>query len=206
MPPTFAGSGGKLLTSAKRHMTTHLIIPEGLAAHDSTPEETFYLSDYFEAVLQQLLKTASTRDLILLAPGNPFGYPRSEEEYARQYLQQKRPDLKIHMVSGLQDRPYLDTFDNARLLRTYLQQNESITTEHIILYCNLPHQFRSWAMFRLCGFNIKQVIGCHPQNIQRQIVSRLWFYDYPSIQRLYECVAFVYDLGRWIVWKGTGSS
>ncbi len=187
-------------------MNTHIIVPEGLAATDSHPEETFYLSDYFEAVLQQVLKAASPTDSIMMTPGNSFGYPNSEEEYATLYLKKRQPELQIETISKIKDHPYLDTFDNARLLRQYLQQQDIIATDAIILYCNAPHCFRSWAMFRLCGFNIKQVIGCRPQQIQRPIVPRLWFYNYFPIQLLYECAAFVYDLGRWIVWKGRGSS
>ncbi len=187
-------------------MTTHIIIPEGLAASDNHPEETFYLSDYFEAVLQAVLKAASPTDLIIITPGNYFSYPHSEEEYASLYLKQRKPELNIIIVSKAKDNSYLDTFDNAYLLRQYLPQQKLIITDPIILYCNSPHSFRSWAMFRLCSFKIHKVIGCRPQQIQRPIVSRLWFYDYLPIQFLYECAAFVYDLCRWIVWKAKGSS
>ncbi|MGB3536382.1 MAG: ElyC/SanA/YdcF family protein [Microcoleaceae cyanobacterium] len=186
-------------------MTTHIIVPEGLAATDSHPEETFYLSDYFEAVLQQVLKATSPTDTIIITPGNAFEYPHSEEEYATFYLKQRQPELQVKTVSEIQDCPYLDTFDNARLLRKYLQKQDIIVTHPIILYCNAPHCLRSWAMFRLCGFNIKQVIGCRPQQTQRPIVPRLWFYNYLPIQYLYECAAFVYDLCRWILWKKRGS-
>ncbi|MGB3404416.1 MAG: ElyC/SanA/YdcF family protein [Microcoleaceae cyanobacterium] len=186
-------------------MTTHIIVPEGLAATDKSPEETFYLSDYFEAVLQAVLKVASPTDLIIITSGNNFGYPHSEEEYASLYLQQRNPELNIIIVSKAKDSSYLDTFDNARLLRSYLQQQDIIITDTIILYCNAPHFFRSWAMFRLCGFNIQQLVGCRPQQIQRPIVPRLWFYDYLPIQYLYECAAFVYDLCRWMIWKAKGS-
>ena len=185
-------------------MKTHIIVPEGLAATDFYPEETFYLSDYFEAVLQQVLKAATSDDTIIITPGNAFGYPNSEEEYATQYLQKNQPKLTIKIISNLKDRPYLDTFDNARLLRKYLQQQQLIINP-MILYCNAPHCFRSWAMFRLCGFKIQQVIKCRPQQIQRPMVKRLWFYDYLLIQLLYECAAFVYDLCRWMAWKAKGS-
>lgn len=186
-------------------MTTHIIVPEGLAASDSYLEETFYLSDYFEAVLQQILQVATSTDLIILTSGNSFGYPSSEEEYASLYLKHRNPELKVIVVSHIKERLYLDTFDNARLLRSYLQQQDIIITDTIILYCNAPHCFRSEVMFRLCGFNIQQVIGCRPQQIQRPIVPRLWFYDYLPIQYLYECAAFVYDLCRWMIWKAKGS-
>jgi hypothetical protein len=186
-------------------MKTHIIVPEGLAAIDSHPEKTFYLSDYFEAVLQQVLKAASSTDVVIITPGNSFGYPHSEEEYASLYLQQSNPELNVITISQPKDSSYSDTFDNARLLRQYLQQYKLIMTNPIILYCNLPHCFRSWAMFRLCGFQIQQVIKCRPQQIQRPMVKRLWFYDYLPIQLLYECTAFVYDFGRWIVWKASGS-
>lgn len=187
-------------------MKTHIIVPEGLAATDYQPEKIFYLSDYFEAVLQQVLKTASSTDLVIITPGNSFGYPHSEEEYASLYLQQRNPELNVITISKPKNSPYLDTFDNARLLRQYLQQQKQIIIDPMILYCNSPHCFRSWMMFRLCGFQIQQVMGCRPQQIQRPIVKRLWFYDYLPIQLLYECTAFVYDLCRWILWKVQGSS
>jgi hypothetical protein len=186
-------------------MTTHIIVPEGLAAIDNNPEETFYLSDYYEAVLQQVLNAASLTDIVIMTPGNSFGYPHSEEEYASLYLKQRNPKLNVITVSQPKDSLYLDTFDNARLLQNYLQQNKLIIKSPIILYCHSPHYFRSRVMFRLCGFKIQQVMGCRPIKIKRPIVPRLWFYHYFPIQLLYECAAFVYDLCRWMIWKAKGN-
>lgn len=186
-------------------MTVHIVVTEGLVAEDKTPEETYFLSDYFEAVLQRIIQDVPATERVLISPGNSFGCAASEEDYAAQYLCYKRPELNVQYPQNIRDRTYLDTFDNARLLRKWLHQEQYWPIEDIILYCNAPHVLRSWAMFQFCGFNVKQVIGTRPEKVQRQMVSRLWFYDYFFIQILYEFAAFVYDLGRWFVWKVKGS-
>jgi hypothetical protein len=103
-------------------MVTHIIVPEGLAYEINNQDRKCYLSDYFEAVLNHVLATVPATEAILIALANQFNCAATEEQYAAEYLLKKRPDLNVAIPSGVWDRPYLDTFDNARLLRTWLQE------------------------------------------------------------------------------------
>jgi hypothetical protein len=53
-------------------------------------------------------------------------------------------------------------------------------------------------VFKLCGFKVQHVVSCRPQKVKRKMVDRLWFYDYPIIQYLYEVAATLYNFCRWI--------
>ena len=182
-------------------MVAHIVITEGLVAEDNTPEETFFLSDYFEAVLQRIIQDVPSTEPVLISPGNAFGCAASEEEYAAQYIQKKRPELNVKYPIKIRDRPYLDTFDNARLLRKWLKQENLWPLGEVTLYCNAPHALRSQALFKLCEFKVQQIIRCRPQKIERKMVSRLWFYNYPVAQIIYEFIALCYDFIRWILWR-----
>ncbi|NMG10420.1 hypothetical protein [Brasilonema sp. UFV-L1] len=182
-------------------MIAHIVVPEGLAITTDKESAQCLLSDYYEAVLTQVIHSVPLNGQVFLAPGNRFNYPASEEEYAAQYLQSKRPDLNVFVVSGISHRTYLDTFDNANILRIWLQNQGQWPLETVKLYCNAPHSLRSAVMFRLCGFPVQSVIKCRPKEVCRKIVPRLWFYDYPIIQHLYEFTALIYDFGRWLMWK-----
>lgn len=182
-------------------MVAHIVIPEGLVSEDNTPEETYFLSDYFEAVLQKIIREVPETDPVYISPANAFGCAASEEEYAAQYLQKKRPELNVKYPINIRDRPYLDTFDNARLLRKWLEQENLWPLAEVILYCNAPHALRSKIMFELCDFEVKQVIPSRPQKVKRKMVSRLWFYHYPVAQIVYELIALGYNFMRGILWK-----
>jgi len=180
-------------------MVDHIVVTEGLAYVEEQGTMKCCLSDYFEAVLDRVIQTVPANELVFISPANHFGCKLSEEEYATEYLLTKRPDLKVYVPSDVRDRAYLDTFDNARLLRTWLQKQGLWPLGDVILYCNAPHSFRSWLLFRLCGFNIQQVIGCRPEKVYKKIVPRLWYYDYFTIQILYEILGTLYDFVRWFL-------
>ncbi|NJR74160.1 MAG: YdcF family protein [Scytonema sp. CRU_2_7] len=182
-------------------MIAHVVVPEGLAIATDKESGQCLLSDYYEAVLTQVIHSVPLNGQVFLAPGNRFDYPASEEQYAAEYLMSKRPDLNIFVPSDISHPTYLDTFDNAIILRTWLQKQGRWPLEKVNLYCNAPHYLRSAVLFRLCGFQVQSVIGCRPKSVHRKMVPRLWFYDYPIIQSLYEFTALVYDFGRWLVWK-----
>ena len=180
-------------------MVDHIVVTEGLAYVEEQGTMKCCLSDYFEAVLDQVIQTVPANESVFISLANHFGCKLSEEEYATEYLLTKRPDLKVYVPSDVRDRAYLDTFDNARLLRTWLQKQGLWPLGDVILYCNAPHSFRSWLLFRLCGFNIQQVIGCRPEKVYKKIVPRLWYYDYFTIQILYEILGTLYDFVRWFL-------
>ncbi len=182
-------------------MIVHIVVPEGLAIETDKESGQCFLSDYYEAVLTQVIDAVPPNGQVFLAPGNRFNYPAPEEQYAAEYLMSKRPDLNVFVVSGISERAYLDTFDNAKILRVWLQKQGRWPLEKVNLYCNAPHCLRSAVLFRLCGFQVQRVIGCRPKVVSRKIVPRLWFYNSPIIQNLYEFTALVYDLGRWLMWR-----
>lgn len=182
-------------------MVAHVVVPEGLAYQAVQEVEQCLLSDYYEAVLSRVIRAVPLNGQVFLAPGNQFTCAAYEELYAAEYLLSKRPDLDVILPVGISDRTYLDTLDNAKLLRTWLQKEGRWPLEEVTLYCNAPHCIRSAVLFRLCGFNVQLVVGCRPKVVCRKIVSRLWFYDYPIIQTLYEGTVLLYNFGRWIKWK-----
>lgn len=181
-------------------MVSHIVVTEGLAYVVEPGRKKCCLSDYLEAVLDRLIKTVPANESVFISPGNSFGCEFSEEEYAVQYLLSQRPNLNVFVLFNVRDRAYLDTFDNARLLRVWLQKQGLWPLQEVTLYCNAPHLFRSWLLFRLCGFNVQQVVGCRPEKVSRIIINRLWFYDYFAIQIFYELLGTLYDLIRWFLW------
>ena len=182
-------------------MVAHIVVSEGLAYIEEQEKQNCCLSDYFQAVLDRVIETVPSSESVFVSHANNFGCEFSEDKYAAEYLANKRPDLKVYVPLDVRDRPYLDTFDNARLLRLWLEKQDLWPLEELNLYCNQPHSLRSFLMFRLCEFKVKQVIGCRPQQIRRKIVPRLWFYDYSVVQIFYESSALLYNLLRWLKWK-----
>jgi hypothetical protein len=184
--------------------SVHIIVPEGLACEPGEPEAACLLSDYYEAVLQRVVREAPNRAIVYVSPANTFGCPLSEEEYGARYLNRERSDLRVEIPTYVRDRLYLDTFDNARVLREWLEgEGRWPLRERVTLYCNAPHTLRSLLLFTLCGFDIARVVRCRPEAVRRLIVRRLWFYDYPLVQIAYEALGIAYGLARWIVWRWT---
>ncbi len=179
---------------------TLIVVTEGLAP-GGDHGEVCRLSDHFQAVLDRLVQDASSGDTVFVAPGNRFGCDYSEEEFALAYLSVRRKDICSASPPPTSKCGYVDTFDNARLLRFWLEAEGAWPLGEVTLYCNAPHVFRSRLLFSLCGFRIRRVIGCHLPHTHSMIVPRLWFYNYPLIQVAYECVATVYGLLRWFLWR-----
>ncbi len=179
----------------------HVVVSEGLAFEWVNGHQQWGLSDYFEAVLNQVVQQVPDGQAVYLTPANAFGCAFTEEEYASQYLMQKRPDLKVYLPVGVSDRLYLDTFDNARLLGQWLQQQGLWPLGSVMLYCNRPHGLRSWLLFSLCGYTVEQVVGTRPTQVSRTMTPRLWFYDYPLVQWGYEVMGIIYGLTRWVAWS-----
>jgi len=181
-------------------MVSHIVVTEGLVFREDLAQH-YFLSNYFEAVLKQVLNHASENEKVYISPGNSFECPEPEEQCAAKYLLHYRPELQVFVPENVKDCPYLDTFDNARLLRKWLEQQEEWPLGEVILYCNKPHTLRSQLMFKLCGYNVQQVITSSPEVVDRKMPTRLWFYDYLPANLLYELVALVYNLIRFCQWK-----
>ncbi|VXD20992.1 YdcF family protein [Planktothrix paucivesiculata] len=183
-------------------MVSHVVVTEGLVFREELAQY-YFLSNYFEAVLKQVLKQVSEHETIYISPGNCFGCPESEEDYAAKYLINHRPELQVFVPKNIKDRPYLDTFDNARLLRKCLETEGRWPLDDVILYCNQPHAFRSKLMFKFCGYKIQSVITSVPEISDRKMPLRLWFYHYLPANLLYELVALVYNIIRFYQLKNS---
>lgn len=181
-------------------MVSHIVVTEGLVFREDYAN-CYFLSNYFEAVLQQVLKQVTVDEKVYISPGNSFDCPEPEEQCAAKYLLYYRPELQVFIPENVKDRPYLDTFDNARLLRKWLEQQGKWPLEPVILYCNQPHALRSQLMFKLCGYNIQQVITSYPELANRTMPLRLIYYHYFPANLLYEYIALLYDLIRVYRWK-----
>lgn len=181
-------------------MVDHIVVTEGLVFREEYADD-YFLSNHFEAVLKEVINRVKPDEKVFISPGNPFECPLSEEDYAEQYLRFYRPELTIIVPKNVRMGNYLDTFDNAKLLRTWLEQQGQWPLEEVILYCNKPHALRSQLMFQLCDYKIKGIIASSPEVVDRKMPSRLWFYHYFPVHLLYEAIALVYDLGRWSRWR-----
>lgn len=187
----------------------HIVVPEGLArppgprrgrADEARPPSL--LSDYYLAAVEAVARLAPLGAEVLMAPGNAFGARRSEEQTAARVLRRCRGDLRVRVAAAV--RPpggsrYLDTFDNALLLRRWLARRGRWPIGQAVLYCNAPHAVRCRAVFALCGFRLRRLVPCRPTRRRRRIVRRLWYYDRRPVHVLYEAGALLYDLARWLV-------
>lgn len=180
-------------------MVSHIVVTEGLVYREDFAQY-YFLSNYFEAVLQQVLKQVPVEEKVFISPGNSFDCPESEEQCAAKYLLHYRPELQVIVPDNVKDRPYLDTFDNARLLRKWLEQQEQWPLGEVILYCNQPHALRSQLMFKLCGYNVQEVITSYPELANRTMPLRLIYYHYLPANLIYEAIALVYDLIKVFHW------
>lgn len=172
-----------------------VVVPEGLARDK---EGRYYPSDYYMAALDLAMDCAGAEGEIYLAPANSFGAHQTEEYFGYDYLMSKGCRCRVWgLGSGVQGEGYLDTLDNAKYLKKYLQEKGWWPMGNITLVCNRPHRLRSVLMFRMFGFCIAEVHTSRPlQKTGHRMVKRLWFYDLPILQYFYELTATVYNVGR----------
>jgi hypothetical protein len=182
------------------HTRCYVVIPEGLSTDG---EGKFHVSDYYMAALDIVDGMSRDQDRIWLAPANDFGADSTEDHFGVAYLREKGCRGIIGVIDdGILRRGYLDTLDNATYLRKHLRLSGNWPLGMIILVCNRPHVWRGWLMFRLCGYRIGKVIGSRPAlRTGRKMVKRLWFYDVPGVQYIYETIAIVYDSFRFLLFS-----
>ena len=190
------------LTDARR---IHLVVPEGLEADaDHAGRATDEPSGYYRAVLDSVASAVSGGDVVMLAPANSFGGPMSEHHAGKRYLGSRLPHgVQIECPEG-SNASYLDTLDNAIELRNHLERIGWWPLGPCTLYCNSPHRMRAVLMFKLLGFDIKDVVTNRGRQPTSSIVRRLWFYDYLLLHYAYEAGAIPYDLIRFAYFKVTG--
>lgn len=175
-------------------MKKFIVIPEGVRAGPDgrgVGEPSFV----YRQVLDATRHLAGADDEVYLAPANAFGGPLTEEEAARRYLEGHRVPFKIlHPGFNLpanRHRPrYIDTLDNARLLREALGGPAGAFE----LVCAHPHVPRALWCFRRTGFTITTVHRVrhviHPEPVPRRVA----YYRSAWLHRAYESAALVRDV------------
>jgi hypothetical protein len=179
----------------RSRMRTFIVVPEGLAL-DS--RGAYHASDHYLAALDLVMEFSSPSDTIYLAPANRFGAHQAEDLFARDYLLSRHCPAQVEVISPeIPRRGYLDTLDNAHVLKMDLMRKGRWPLGSVTLVCNRPHRLRSRLMFRLCGYEVSEVRTSRAgERSGTRMVGRLWFYDIPVLQYFYELLATAYGCFR----------
>lgn len=170
----------------------HIVVPEGL----NRPGAGGELSRAYEACLRQAAAVAAAGEVVYMAPGNAFGHARLEDEIGAAFLAALRPDVVIRTVDAPRDR-YLDTLDNAVVLRRWAEQRGEWPLGDCLLYCTRFHAWRSRICFRAAGFAVRRVVTSCPRGPKGLLPLRLAYYDFPPAHIAYEAAAIGYAGLRW---------
>ncbi len=176
-------------------MRKFIVIPEALKAGPDgrgTDEPSFVYCQ----VLDFTLRLARPEDEVYLAPANAFGGPLTEEEAARRYLEARNARLCIRYPGANlpvdPDRPrYIDTWDNARLLRAALGPPAADRFE---LVCSQHHARRAAWCFQRTGFHLAAVHRVPYVLEPEPVPRRVFYYRHPLLYRLYEAAALLRDV------------
>jgi uncharacterized SAM-binding protein YcdF (DUF218 family) len=174
-------------------MRRFIVIPEGVKAGPDgrgIAEPSFV----YRQVLDFTLQFARPGDEVYLAPANAFGGPMREEETARLYLEKQRAPFRIlhpgHNLPANQQRPrYVDTLDNARLLRDALGG----TTGSFELISAQRHARRAELCFRHTGFQLAAVHRVPYLFEDEAVPRRVGYYRSRWLYPLYESTALLRD-------------
>jgi hypothetical protein len=176
-------------------MRTFIVVPEGLAIDR---RGAYHASDHYLAALDLVMEFSSPSDTIYLAPANRFGAHQAEELFARDYLHKRHCPAQVEVLSPeIPRQGYLDTLDNAHVLKMDLIRKGRWPLGRVTLVCNRPHRLRSRLMFRFCGYEVSEVRTSRAgERSGTRMVGRLWFYDIPVLQYFYERFAMAYECCR----------
>lgn len=183
-------------------MRKFIVIPEGVKAGPDglgIGEPSFV----YRQVLDRTLALAGAGDDVYLAPANTFGGPLTEEEAARLYLEQRGAPFRIlhpgFNLPAIPQRPrYIDTLDNARLLRDALGGAGG----EFELVCARGHAPRALWCFRRTGFRFRAVHRVRCVVAPEPMPPRIFYYSHPWLHRLYESAALMRDVAAWLTgWR-----
>jgi uncharacterized SAM-binding protein YcdF (DUF218 family) len=167
-----------------------IVVPDGLAAAAGRPlpEPSFV----YRRVLDWTARHAAGGDRIYLAPANAFGGPVTEQEAGYRYLQPLTPVPITWAPTN--ERRYVNTRGNARLLRAHLEQAGGWPLPAVRLVAYSLHLPRALESFAQEGYSIEKADAVTLGHIDRadpatRIVRRLWYYRYPLIHHGYERLA-----------------
>jgi hypothetical protein len=170
-----------------------IIVPDGLAANDKghpLPIPSFV----YRAVLDAAAQRKQAR--LLLAPANAFDTNTTEQEAGYYYLQDK--NIKAEFAPTPAGSDYIDTCQNASLLRQWLEEKGEWPLPPVTLLVAFRHAARATFCFRANGFTlniIAPVIYTIPDD--EPIVGRLWYYRWPWVHEAYEFTALLFDILRY---------
>jgi len=168
----------------------YVVVPEGLSI-DSTnkPIPSFV----YRQVIEYLVPILDKNDEIYFAPANSFGLGISEQIAGKKYFKKiynKKNNIKV-FTQELALKEYVDTYGNAILLKKQFPQ---LALEQIDLVSTYIHSRRAYHCFYSAGFKINNLHSVKYKIIDEKIVSRLWYYQYPKIHKIYEMLALLRDL------------
>lgn len=168
-----------------------VIVPDGLAAAGgkALAQPSFAYRAVLDAALQR-----PPQDILMLAPANRFGGTITEEEAAEVYLRARGRTGVILRPPPVAGGAYVDTSGNARHLRIWLQQLQAWPLTRSRLLVAARHAPRALLCFRKEGFQfegVDRVSYAIPP--REEIVTRLCYYRWPLVHRLYEAAALIRD-------------
>ncbi len=175
-------------------MRKFIVIPEGVKAGPDglgVDQPSFV----YRQVLDFTLQLASAEDEVYLAPANAFGGPLNEEETAQRYFERQRAAFRVFYpgfnLPAIAVRPrYIDTLDNARLLRDALGSAEG----EFELVCAHRHTPRALWCFRRTGFRFGRVHRVPYRYETEAVPARVFYYRHPLLYRAYETAALTRDV------------
>lgn len=172
-----------------------IVVPDGLQAERGTgralPQPSFMYRGVLDHAARQYL-----RDTLYLAPANDFGCGVCEQAAAAAYLRKAAPDVVCVAVAYGQSN-YIDTRGNARGMRLHFEQRSAWPVPPITLIAARPHARRAALCFRKEGFLIERLVAVDCSiPPEEPVVSRLWYYRWPTIHATYEALAYLRDLLR----------
>ena len=172
-----------------------VVVPDGLVA-DEMGRGTSRPSFVFRAVLDTVVKRYP-ENLVLVAPANNFNGPISEEEAGRRYLLERGCRKVLAPTRrGSPSRNYIDTRDNAKLLREWLEELLLWPIGPCILVSASLHARRAAICFRAEDFEIVRIESVFYEQEREPIVPRLFYYRHPLLHKLYERLALIRDSVR----------
>lgn len=172
-----------------------IVVPESLEA-DAQGRPIGRPSSVYRQVLDHAARLAAAADEIILAPANTFGGEMPEELAAWRYLRENGARARLRCpgvdLPPIAARPrYVDTWDNARLLRGVLAAGGGF-----VLVCTRLHAPRAAWCFRRNGFALTRVETVEYRVGEGRFVRRNFYYRHPLLHLAYERLAFARDVVR----------
>lgn len=171
-----------------------IVVPDGLKA-DSHGRAIAEPSFVYQAVLDSVV-TAQKKNhelVIYLAPANDFGGNAPEQMVAKHYLE--RHGVKNIHAPTPNCNGYIDTMGNGIYLKQYMiDLGIDFPPKEAYLLVAQYHAKRAIFCFEHCGFIFEKIYAVPYNDYEKTpIVKRLFYYHYPVVHRMYECLALLRD-------------